>query len=164
MIISFQLSVISFPLWYMPLLLVPRKYIWCSCCLSFLPAIGQSLLWILNWIVWIRLNIFVTLAVSLIIGLLPLIVFYLYCWVNKRSEGGTSTHHKLKIYIYFVGIPLFFLGYFSWVLDNDKIWCFEGLPLSLLQGHAFWHFFTCGALVYVYLLFRTQEIREERPN
>mmetsp|Transcript_9998 Transcript_9998/g.14957 ORF Transcript_9998/g.14957 Transcript_9998/m.14957 type:complete len:416 (-) Transcript_9998:3609-4856(-) len=156
-----MLAVISFPLWLLPLQIVWKKSTWWTHLLSLLPVIGQSLLWILCWFVRIRLNFFVTFVVSLLIGLVPLTILYFYCWVNKSSEYGIR--HTLKLPIYPMAVALFLSGYGCWVLDKNKTWCFKDFPLSLLQGHAFWHFLTCGALLLSYMLFRTEEIMEERP-
>lgn len=88
----------------------------------------------------------------------PLLFIYMKFCRNKRLSIG-DVKHELKFYIIFLGLVSFLLGYLCWKLDVDKIWCFDKeSQFHFLQGHAFWHIFTCGSLACMYLFYRTEEL------
>jgi len=75
-------------------------------------------------------------------------IFILICSIiYAQLKLRTMINHRYII----SAITAFLLGFTIWILDIKKIAC-QGD--SLLQGHAFWHFFTAlaGLLIYFYYL------------
>jgi len=159
-----MVSVISFPIWYTPLQLAigltednpstrmqKNHYKHLSTCLSVLPPIGQTLIWILGFYGILKS---VALFTMFSVIPIPLVTLYMYYWRNKGAQQLRQQQHTLKYLLIPLGLLLFGLAWGAWKLDKDKIWCFK----SWFQGHAVWHILSSGSLVCVYWFYRSEQI------
>lgn len=73
----------------------------------------------------------------------------------------TSAYLQLQYKVVWVILTLlsFLFGFLMWNLDVNGIAC---VPRSLLQGHAAWHVFTCMAIVFLYVFYRSA--RAQQPH
>jgi hypothetical protein len=172
--VSGMLSVTVFPLFYTPvqlLLISDGKQSNASSCtkpcfdglVSMIPPIGQTLFFVLVWFDVAPSTLTFTIVMACTVGILPLVFAYLYCWRNKgkimkATAGRPQQQHRLRLWLYPLGLACFGFGYWAWELDVDKVWCFQEGVLKVLQGHAVWHLLTAVALICVYWLYRSEEL------
>ena len=62
-----------------------------------------------------------------------------------------SREHYYTKYLW-AGLLIFILATIIWLLDRTNTVC---SPESVLQGHALWHIFTAGSLMFIYLYYRS---------
>lgn len=162
-----MLSVTAFPLLYMPLQVATgntHQYsIRTQWLLSMLPVLGQALVWIGTlYDLWPMYPFFITQMTITVLGI-PVVNLYLVHWRNKNNRHNNDDRcysHAPRLRLLPLCVLLFFAGWVCWQLDASGTWCFDdnASPLRWFPGHAFWHFFTCGALASAYLFYRTERL------
>jgi hypothetical protein len=117
------------------------------------------------FVIWVSLNIFMGATVKTLD--IEHLYFNIFVFTEIALETilfGLSFIPKLKIRfrrdwkMFLLSFGLYFVAFIFWILSYEAgtPLCFPDWPLSLLQGHAFWHYFAALATLAIFYYMRTE--------
>ncbi len=132
--------------------------------LACIPPIGQSVIWLCVYFRVIKdpnqaVGVFLSLNIASVIGTWC----YIRLCINKRHHPHRQ--HKLNIWLFLLALAFFLVGFTAWMLEvNGGWWCLRGRnkAVTWFQAHAVWHVSTCGAILLLYICYRTEKMWHNR--
>ncbi|MHA1452389.1 MAG: ceramidase domain-containing protein [Promethearchaeota archaeon] len=118
------------------------------------------------WGIWISLNIFMGVTVKM-----PGFPGHIYFNVLVFTEIGIEpvlfalsflpiglVRFRRDWKLYLLSFAMYFTAFMFWINSTEigTPLCFPDWPRSLLQGHAFWHYFAALATLVIYLYMKTE--------